>query len=138
VLINRGFVDADWRPQPSQNAESALPQQHISGLLRLSEPKGGFLRHNDPATARWYSRDVAAIAASMQLPAQDLAPYFIDADAASSPDRNPETGPVGGLTVVRFHNSHLVYAITWHALALMTLLAGIVLTRQQSRRHNQP
>jgi surfeit locus 1 family protein len=27
--------------------------------------------------------------------------------------------PVGGLTVITFHNSHLVYAITWYTLALM-------------------
>lgn len=138
VLINRGFVDANWHQQPSKNAGSAPPQFRISGLLRLSEPKGGFLRHNDPATARWYSRDIAAIAASMQLPVVDVAPYFIDADATTSPDRNPETGPVGSLTVVRFHNSHLVYAITWYSLALMTLLAGISLARQQPRRHNRP
>jgi surfeit locus 1 family protein len=138
ILINRGFVDADWQAPPSQNTGLAPQPLRITGLLRLSEPKGGFLRHNDPATARWYSRDVAAIAASLQLPAADVAPYFIDADAAASPDRNPETGPVGGLTVVRFHNSHLVYAITWYTLAMMTLLAGIILARPQSRRHNQP
>ncbi|MGB9108628.1 MAG: SURF1 family cytochrome oxidase biogenesis protein, partial [Telluria sp.] len=27
--------------------------------------------------------------------------------------------PQGGLTVVGFHNSHLAYAVTWYALALM-------------------
>ena len=30
--------------------------------------------------------------------------------------------PVGGLTVIAFRNNHLVYALTWFALALM--LAG--------------
>ena len=74
------------------------------------------LRANDPLSDRWYSRDVAAIAATRSL--TDVAPYFIDADAASSlPD-----GPVGGLTVIAFPNNHLIYAITWYALALM--LAG--------------
>jgi surfeit locus 1 family protein len=37
-----------------------------------------------------------------------------DQEAADAPDQ-----PVGGLTVITFHNSHLVYAITWYALALM-------------------
>jgi len=32
--------------------------------------------------------------------------------------------PVGGLTVITFHNSHLVYAITWYTLALM--VAGAI------------
>ena len=36
----------------------------IEGLLRFTEPGGGFLRDNDPASGRWYSRDVAAIASS--------------------------------------------------------------------------
>ncbi len=36
----------------------------MTGLLRLSEPKGAFLRSNDPKDDRWYSRDVAAIAAA--------------------------------------------------------------------------
>ena len=34
----------------------------VTGLARASEPKGAFLRSNDPAAGRWYSRDVAAIA----------------------------------------------------------------------------
>ena len=31
--------------------------------------------------------------------------------------------PVAGLTVITFHNSHLVYAITWYTLALMVAIA---------------
>jgi surfeit locus 1 family protein len=120
VLINRGFVEtAADGGAPSQDPVS------VSGLLRLTEPRGGFLRRNDPAAQRWYSRDVAAIAAAQQLPAQDVAPYFIDADAVEA------DGPVGGMTVLRFHNSHLVYAITWYSLALMVAGAAVILGRQQ-------
>ena len=77
----------------------------------MSEPGGTFLRRNDPAANRWYSRDVAAIARARGL--GPVAPYFIDADAT------PDTGgyPVGGLTVVRFRNAHLSYALTWFTLA---------------------
>ena len=39
----------------------------MTGLLRMSEPGGAFLRSNDPAADRWFSRDVAAIAASRGL-----------------------------------------------------------------------
>ena len=38
------------------------------GLLRLTEPGGSLLQANDPADERWYSRDVAAIAAARGLP----------------------------------------------------------------------
>jgi surfeit locus 1 family protein len=110
VLVNRGFVPSPPAPRP------ATGMAHVTGLLRLSEPKGGFLHSNDPRTDRWYSRDVTAIAAARQLGI--VAPYFID--AAASPD--PGAAPVGGLTVVRFPDNHLQYALTWFALAL--LLAG--------------
>ncbi|WP_254602874.1 SURF1 family protein [Sphingomonas bacterium] len=100
----------------------------VTGLLRLTEPGGGFLRRNDPATDHWYSRDVAAIAARRGL--GDVVPYFIDADANTSAPNQP----VGGLTVIDFPNNHLVYAITWYTLAVMAA-AGfcywIVLDRRE-------
>lgn len=107
VLVNRGFVPADRR----QGITPSPDPQTVRGLLRLTEPGGGFLRHNDAAADRWYSRDVAAIAARQRMGA--VAPYFIDAS-------DPKTGwPRGGLTVVRFRNSHLVYALTWFGLAAL-------------------
>ncbi len=116
VLVNRGFVPSDrrdpagWRPPEGEVA--------LTGLLRLTEPGGAFLRSNAPAENRWYSRDVAAIASARGL--ADIAPYFVDADAS------PEGGlPVGGLTVVAFHNNHLVYALTWFTLAAMVLGGAI-------------
>ena len=81
----------------------------------MTEPGRGFLRSNDPGADRWYSRDVVAIGARRGL--GPTAPYFIDADASSSAAK----GPVGGLTVVRFPNNHLAYAITWFILALMAV-----------------
>jgi len=128
LLINRGFVD-DAHRDPATRAEGQIAGPvTIAGLLRLSEPGGGFLRSNDPAGNRWYSRDVAAIALARGLPADQVAPYFLDADAASS----VPGGPVGGLTVIRFANSHLVYALTWYGLALM-VLAGIVMVLRSVR-----
>lgn len=125
VIINRGFVPADKRdPAARVASEIAAGPVTVTGLLRLSEPGGAFLRSNDPASDRWFSRDIAAIAAAKSL--TDVAPYFIDADATP----NPGGLPVGGLTVVAFRNSHLVYALTWYALAAMSL-AGIYLVRKQ-------
>jgi surfeit locus 1 family protein len=116
VLINRGFVPSERRDASTRRDGNPDGQVEITGLLRVTEPKGGFLRNNVPQHNRWYSRDVAAIAAARGL--HDVAPFFIDADAG------PQTGggPIGGLTVVRFPNNHLIYALTWFALAFM--LAG--------------
>ena len=131
VLVNRGFVPTEARERAARAAGEPDGDETVTGLLRLSEPRGGFLRRNDPAADRWYSRDVAAIAAARGIDGTPnaLAPYFVDADAAS----NPGGLPVGGLTVVAFHNNHLVYALTWYALALMTA-AALIYALRESRR----
>jgi surfeit locus 1 family protein len=105
VLINRGFVPDEQRREIVPPAGSS-----VTGLLRLSEPGGAFLRSNDPQGGRWYSRDVAAIARSRGW--QGVAPFFIDADAVPA-----VRWPRGGMTVVRFPDNHLVYALTWFGLA---------------------
>lgn len=119
VLVNRGFVPSDRRAPANRSAGNLDGTISITGLLRLSEPGGGFLRQNNPAENRWYSRDVAAIAAARNL--SDVAPFFVDADAAP----NPGGLPIGGLTVISFPNNHLVYALTWFTLALMLAGAGL-------------
>ena len=40
---------------------------------------------------------------------------------------------MGGLTKVSFYNHHLSYALTWFALALMSLAAGVYLLREERR-----
>ncbi len=118
VLINRGFVPADKR-DPAYWRGRNEGFDTVTGLLRMSEPRGAFLRTNDPAADRWFSRDVEAIAASRGLP--PTAPYFIDAERAPS-----HTGlPIPGLTVISFPNNHLIYALTWAALALMAAAGAI-------------
>lgn len=125
ILINRGFVPADRRDPVSRAAGDPSGPVRVTGLLRITEPGGGFLRSNDPAAGRWYSRDVTAIAKAQGL--ANAAPYFIDADATP----NPGGLPVGGLTVVSFRNSHLVYALTWFALAAMSVAAGYLIYRRR-------
>ena len=120
VLVNRGFVPAEKRADHNRPAGPV----RVTGLIRVTEPGGAFLRSNDPVADRWYSRDVAAIAGVKRL--GPVAPYFIDADATP----NPSGYPVGGLTVVAFRNSHLSYALTWFALAILTLMGMVILWRR--------
>jgi surfeit locus 1 family protein len=125
VIVNRGFVSPTWCAGKADCTAGPSGPATVSGLLRISEPKGAFLQKNDPAGDRWFSRDVAAIAAAKGL--ADVAPYFVDADAASSPGRGEgNDGPVGGLTVIAFPDNHLSYALTWYALALLTLVGAWV------------
>jgi surfeit locus 1 family protein len=143
VLINRGFVPPERRDRAAHGASGPTSPATVTGLLRMTEPGGAFLRRNDPDANRWYSRDIQAIAAARRL--SHVGPYFIDADAAgtgspvlasamSSGAHMPESAlPVGGLTVITFHNSHLVYAITWYTLALM-VAGGIWMVIREERR----
>jgi surfeit locus 1 family protein len=127
VLVNRGYVDAAHRDPAARADGQVAGRVRVAGLLRASEPGGGFLRANDPGIGRWTSRDVALITTARELDPGTTAPYFIDADAASS----PAGWPVAGLTVVRFRDHHLIYALTWFGLALMTALAFGVLLRSR-------
>lgn len=118
VLVNRGFVPPERRDPATRASGNAAGVVRVAGLLRITEPGGGFLRSNDARADRWFSRDVAAIAATRGL--ERTAPYFIDADAAPNAGRYP----VGGLTVIRFSDNHAVYACTWLALALGCLFGA--------------
>ncbi len=147
VFINRGFVPAGLHysegaadPVPAALAGGACEGaknegklvHEVTGLLRLNEPGGAFLRNNDALAGRWYSRDVRAMAAALGL--SQAAPYFIDAAAGQEAMlAAPSGSPVGGLTVIVFHNSHMVYAFTWFALALMTV-GGLWWVRREELR----
>ncbi|QNE30700.1 SURF1 family protein [Sphingomonas sp. NBWT7] len=126
VLVNRGFVPATRRdPATRQSLGGTVT---VTGLIRASEPGGAFLRSNDPAAGRWYSRDVAAIAHVRKL--GKVAPVFIDADATP----NPGGYPIGGLTVIAFRNTHLLYALTWFALAALSLVGMALVIRGKDAR----
>jgi len=139
VLVNRGFVPQDQRarwlaaPPPTSVPGSTT----VQGLLRMTEPGGGFLRSNDPVQQRWYSRDVAAIGQALKLP--HAAPFFVDAGLPGPTGTATDSAapgskwPRAGMTVVRFHNSHLVYALTWYGLALMVAGAGWYVARYERR-----
>ena len=115
LLVNRGFVPNDRRDAATRAAGNVAGPVTVTGLLRVTEPGGAFLRSNDPAGGRWFSRDVTAIARARGL--RNAAPYFVDADASP----NPGGYPLGGLTVVRFRDHHMVYALTWFALSALSL-----------------
>jgi surfeit locus 1 family protein len=131
VLVNRGYVAPESSGLPD-SAKIAPPAGEVvlTGLLRLTEPRGGFLRHNQPEKDLWYSRDVAAIAAADHLPANQVAPYFVDADASTT-DVGASKWPIPGLTRIHIYNHSFGYAVTWYLLALGTLLAAGIVIRHE-------
>jgi surfeit locus 1 family protein len=132
VLVNRGYVPAAM-PGTSAFKQAQPPKGEIAltGLLRFTEPDGGFMRPNKPRKGLWYSRDVAAIAKARGLPSGQVAPYFVDADATPT----HKGWPASGLTVIHFPNNHLGYAITWYLMALGTALGvGFVAWKERKAR----
>lgn len=123
ILVNRGFVPSERRAPATRPLPAPGQPVTVTGLLRASEPHGGFLRANDPAADRWYSRDVATIARARGL--GPVAPMFVDAEASA----DPKAYPVGGLTVVRFRNAHLSYALTWFGLAGLSAFGLVTVLR---------
>lgn len=124
AYVNRGFVELGTRIDTVRRQTPKTPVTVI-GLLRLTEPGGGFLRANRPADDRWYSRDIAAIASARNIPADPR--LFVD---AVTENPGSPSGPVPGLTMVNFPNNHLPYALTWAALALLSAGGAVVLWRK--------
>lgn len=128
VLINRGFAPTNFARQELCKTSADEETVTVTGLMRMSEPKGTMLRSNDPTESRWYSRDVEEIGRACKI--AKVAPFFVDADATL----NQGSYPVGGLTVVAFRNSHLIYAVTWFALAGMAMMGIAMLWLGDMRR----
>ncbi|MYN14403.1 SURF1 family protein [Pusillimonas sp. TS35] len=142
VLVNRGFVTPDKRDPARRGSPQPQGVVTVTGLLRMPEPGGGFLRDNDPAAGRWYSRDVAAIGALHGV--APMAPYFIDEIGPDGLRQQaeipalPDAWPVRGLTVVHFRDNHLSYAITWYILAAMVAAAAVFVGLLERRRCRTP
>ncbi|CUX07949.1 MULTISPECIES: SURF1 family protein [Agrobacterium tumefaciens complex] len=118
IIVNRGFVPSDRRDPSSRREGEPAGNVEITGLMRAPETGGLFLRTNDPANGRWYSRNIPQISQASGL--SDVAPFYVDADATP----NPDGLPVGGKTMLTFPNNHLSYAVTWYILAAMVVAAG--------------
>ena len=128
LMVNRGFVPPEGRSSYVRPKGTV----RVTGLLRLTEPGGGFLRANDPVGDRWYSRDVAAISHARAL-SGPVANYFVDQEQAAP----PRALPIGGLTMVSFPNNHLPYAVTWFVLAAM-VAGGYMLVMRHECKARRP
>lgn len=129
VLVNRGFVP-DGRQDPATRPGSAAPAGRVTltGLLRPPEASGMFTPAADPAKNVWFTRDPAQLGPALGVVPADLAPFTVDAAAASTP---PVGLPQAGETRLNFPNNHLNYALTWFGLA--AALAGVTLVYLRRR-----
>ncbi|HKR91855.1 SURF1 family protein [Novosphingobium sp.] len=128
IWVNRGFVPEGVTENQVRTGVPAGAVRVI-GLLRSTEPGGSLLQSNRPQDDRWYSRDVAALTRAKQ--AGRTVPVFVDAQQEEGRSFRGSK-PVPGLTVVRFADNHLSYALTWFAMAALSG-AAIGLVWRQAR-----
>ncbi|MGI6851411.1 SURF1 family protein [Mesorhizobium sp. 1B3] len=115
VLVNRGFVPFDRKDAATRSEGQVEGDQPVAGLARnpLAEKPSSLVPDNDPVKNVFYWKDLRAMAAKADLPADRMVPFFIDA----GPAPNPGGLPIGGVTLINFPNNHLQYALTWYGLA---------------------
>jgi surfeit locus 1 family protein len=129
ILVDRGFVPdtVSARPSvltgPQPDPIAVVP---VVGVLRVPEHGNSF---TPPNTAqRWFTRDVAAMAAALKAP--DPAPLFLMAETATNPEWKaliPAPIPAD------IPNRHLEYALTWYGLAaaLLGVYAAMLFKRRK-------
>jgi len=125
VLVDRGFV-ADTISARPPVAASADPMT-VTGVLRQPETGNAFSAPNQPG--RWYTRDVAAMAAQLRAPSP--APLFLMAETASNPEWK---ALVPAPIPTDIPNRHLEYALTWYGLAgaLLGVYAAMLLRSRKT------
>ena len=130
VFVNRGFIPAELKDRARRPAGEPAGTVRVEGLLRLppADKPGWFLPDNRADLNYWFWPDLAAMSAADAL--GEVAPFYIDADAAP----NPGGWPKGGVTRTRLPNDHLQYAITWFSFAV----AASVIYVLSERRHPGP
>lgn len=118
VFVNRGFVPTELRDPARRSAGQPAGTVRVAGRLRVPpETKPGwFVPDNAPERNVWFWVDLPAISAAEGL--AEVAPFYIDADAAP----NPGGWPRGKAALPALPNDHLQYAITWFSLAAAALV----------------
>jgi surfeit locus 1 family protein len=129
VFVNRGYVPAELKDPVRRSAGQVAGPVHVVGLLRIPpEAKPSwFLPDNRSDLNYWFWVDLPAMAEATGL--QNVAPFYIDADATP----NPGGWPKGGVTRVTLPNDHLQYAITWFSLAIAMGVIYVLYSREDRR-----
>ena len=126
VFVNRGYIPGELKDPAKRAAGETAGMVRVEGLLRLP-PSGRpawFLPDNRPDLNYWFWVDLPAMGAAEKL--EQVAPFYIDADASP----NPGGWPRGGVTRLALPNNHLQYAITWFSLAIALTVIYVLFHRR--------
>ncbi|MFL0693470.1 MAG: SURF1 family protein [Agrobacterium tumefaciens] len=132
LFVNRGFVPYDRKDAATRPESLVEGEQTVTGLARaeLVEKPSSLVPDNDEQANIFYWKDLSRMAASVDLPADRVLPFFLDADST------PVAGglPKGGVTQIDLPNNHLQYVITWYGLAVALVAVAVAgLFRRKTR-----
>ncbi|AOO80921.1 SURF1 family protein [Bosea vaviloviae] len=126
ILINRGFVPENRLGEIKPAAGPAT----VTGFLRAAEARNAFTPSDLPAQREFYTRDPAAIAASLGLSGGPS--FYLEAERQGD-GLIPPAGVDPKELIARIPDNHLQYALTWFGLAL-TLLGVFAAFVLQARK----
>jgi surfeit locus 1 family protein len=127
ILVDRGFVLDTETTRPPVDAAAAAPVELV-GVLRAPDRPSFIAPKNRGGSARWFSRDVPAMARTLGAP--QPAPIFLFAETSTNPGFPAlQPAPLPG----EIPNRHLEYALTWFGLAaaLAGVYAAVLLRRRK-------
>lgn len=117
ALVERGFLPASKAEDVAGRAPPA-GEMTISGLMRAPQSRNIFTPADAPERFIWYTRDPAAIAATLGLAGAAPFTLALDGPPAAGPNGFPRLVP----TTPEIANNHLSYAFTWFSLAAALLV----------------
>lgn len=119
ILVNRGYSLKDRESKPEG-------VQTVEGIIRPARLKRRFAPDNQPDKNLWFHEDMDAMSKATGL---ELTPIIVEAVGKSQPDVYPT--PSDGKISLR--NDHLNYAITWFALAIISLVMFAIYHRKPAQ-----
>lgn len=132
IFINRGFIPANFKEKSSRPESLDEGKIVITGLFRWpdAEKPNSFMPDNDVKENIFFWRDLDLMRETTGLDASRVLPFFVY--AGKSEDR---ALPIGDVTIIRFPNNHLAYAMTWYGLGLTLIgvYGALLLGRVKSK-----
>ncbi len=116
LLVDRGFVPQALK-ESAARAQGRIPGEiTIEGTLRPGANPGAFAPVDDPSANRWYTADLAAMAAARGI--APAPPFLVALTAPVPPGGWPRPLP----SAPDLPDNHLAYATTWFSFAAILIV----------------
>lgn len=119
ILVNRGWAPNEKSKQESRQESLVGGEQEVEAVISASLGRGLFVPENNPDKNEWFWLDIDAMRAHTGL-------ALIPAVAEAIKVTTPGGYPISADGHIDIRNDHLMYAITWFAMALSILVIYFV------------